>query len=116
MSTKPKQFQDWNLKSDVLELILSDQEFVEYLLNEKDKYPFPTNYIPKVIEFRFNNSTYLKLVDNLEVYSRDIEENFSFKIKEIRFDNECALLLTKEKELINRMGLSSDIDLNEFTF
>ena len=50
---------NWQLPQDILQEILKDQVFANYLVEEKAKYPFPANYIPQEIEIRFNNILYL---------------------------------------------------------
>lgn len=91
-----------NLPKDVAQLILKDKLFAEYLVEETEKYPFPANYIPQEIEIRFNNTLYLKMIDNQEIYSKKCPDNMKPKFIEWRFDNECAYFQTSTKIIIER--------------
>lgn len=91
-----------NLPNDVTKFILKDQSFAEYLVEEKEKYPFPANYIPQEIEIRFNNILYLKMSDNQEIFSKECSNNMKPKFIEWRFDDECAYFQTSTEIIIDR--------------
>jgi hypothetical protein len=101
MDTINQRIEELNLPLKAKSLILEDLELAKYILAEKNKFPFPANYIPSEIEVRFNNVLHFKTINDQIVFShgRIIGEDFM----EWKFDNECALFQVGSLVLIDRI-------------
>ena len=102
--------QNLSLPIEIAQLILKDKYFAEYLVEEKEKYPFPANYTPEIIEIRFNNILYLKSINNKLIYNKLCPTNMETKFIEWRFDDECAIFQTSDKLIIDRTTNLVDFD------
>lgn len=92
----------WNLPSEIANKIISDENFAEYLIAERAKYPFPAYYIPNEIEIRFDNIIYQKISRGEVTFAKDCNPNFNPIFIEWRFDDECAVFQTNDELVIDR--------------
>lgn len=87
-------------------ILLDDRELVRLIEKEKQKFPFPPNFIPKVIEIRLDNIlvVVLDIVKNQELnLKKNKIINKRPEIIDWRFDGECGLFIISETTIINRV-------------
>lgn len=94
----------WRLSKAEKLVILSNKDLMDRILDSHDKYSLPPNYIPNIINIKFDNVTKLMIRDAQETEVKPNNYSDFPTLIEILFDNECVLLYTSTKILIDRLN------------
>jgi len=74
-------------------IIAENSDLTKYLKREREKYPFPNNYVPEEIEI---------LIDNVPIAIEELSSYQESTTIDIRFDGECAFFSAGGIAIIDR--------------
>lgn len=104
--------QSWEL-SESATLVLSKEPEVVTKLQAAKKLPsFPADYIPDVIEEKFDNINFRRWEYRVLTYERHCSSNYEPPFIEYSFDGQTALFFINGEIIVNRIELMAEnIDL-----
>ncbi|WP_036486845.1 hypothetical protein [Myxosarcina sp. GI1] len=99
-----KVIRNWQLAESTKKSIIANPPILEYLIEQKQKYPFPCNYLPNLIEIYFDEICVLKYQDERTIYLNQDSSIFSNtpKFTEWKFDCECAIFQYGSELIVDR--------------
>lgn len=101
----------WGLSSEAVRLLEDKPELVSHLREERQKLPFPPGYTPTVIELLYESIVFVQSTRGLITFCRQLPENYQPSYTEVWFDNQLAVFLLQNGELlVNRITLMTELD------
>ena len=104
--------QSWQLSESAISVLSKEPEVVAKLQVAKELPSFPTDYIPNVIEEKFDNINFRRWEYGVLTYERHCSSSYEPPFVEYSFDRETALFFINGEIIVNRIELMAEnIDL-----
>lgn len=99
---------DWNLSENAIAVLSKEPEIVAKLQQAKELSLFPVDYIPNVIEEKFDNITFRRWKYGVLTYERSCSSSYEPPFVEYCFDEQIALFFIDGEVIVNRLELMSE--------
>jgi hypothetical protein len=104
--------QSWQLSESAILVLSKEPEVVAKLQAAKELASFPTDYIPNVIEEKFDNINFRRWEYGVLTYERHCSPSYEPPFVEYSFDGQTALFFINGEIIVNRIELMAEnIDL-----
>jgi len=99
---------DWNLSENAIAVLSKEPEIAAKLQQAKELSLFPVDYIPNVIEEKFDNITFRRWEYGVLTYERSCSSSYEPPFVEYCFDEQIALFFIDGEVIVNRIELMSE--------
>ena len=104
--------QSWQLSESAISVLSKEPEVVAKLQVAKELPSFPTDYIPNVIEEKFDNINFRRWEYGVLTYERLCPSNYEPPFVEYCFDEQTGLFFIDGEVIVDRLGLMAEsVDL-----
>jgi hypothetical protein len=98
----------WNLSEQAISVLSKEPEIVAKLQQAKELPSFPVDYIPNVIEEKFDNINFRRWEYGVLTYERPFSTNYEPPFVEYSFDRQTALFFIDGEIIVNRIELMTE--------
>ena len=97
--------QSWQLSESAISVLSKEPEVVAKLQQAKELFSFPVDYIPNVIEEKFDNINFRRWEYGVLTYERHCSSSYEPPFVEYSFDRQTALFFIDGEIIVNRIEL-----------